>query len=42
VTHPVNRDRLKMLLDFSGSVNYRAYTTNPYRIHVEDILTSER
>jgi 8-oxo-dGTP diphosphatase len=41
VTHPVNRDRLKILLDFSGSINYRAYTTNPYRIHVEDTLTSE-
>jgi 8-oxo-dGTP diphosphatase len=42
VTHPVNRDRLKTLLDFSGSVVYRAYTSPPYRIHVEDNLTGDK
>jgi 8-oxo-dGTP diphosphatase len=39
VTHPVNNDRLKTFLDFSGIVGYHAYTTNPYRIHVEELLT---
>lgn len=37
--HPVNHDRLKTLLGFSGSVAYRAYSSKPYRIHVEDLLT---
>lgn len=37
--HPVNHDRLKTLLSYSGAVIYRAYSSNPYRIHVEDLLT---
>ena len=39
VSHAVNRDRLLTLLNFSGSVVYQAYSTAPYRIHVEDRLT---
>jgi 8-oxo-dGTP diphosphatase len=35
VTHPVNRDRLGTLLDFKGTTLYRAYDTNPYRVHEE-------
>ncbi len=32
VTHPVNRDRLNLLLENRGEVAYRAYATDPYRI----------
>lgn len=32
VTHPVNRDRLKTLLDFTGEIRYRSYTANPYQL----------
>ncbi len=42
ITHPVNYDRLKTLLHFSGVVVYQAYSSNPYRIHVEDLLTGGR
>ncbi len=41
VIHPVNRDRLKVLLDFSGPVAYFAYSSSPYRLHVEDLLTGD-
>ena len=41
VSHAVNHDRLLTLLNFCGSVVYQAYTTNPYRIHVEDHLTGD-
>ena len=32
VSHPVNRDRLLTLLDFSGAVVFRSYTANPYQV----------
>jgi 8-oxo-dGTP diphosphatase len=35
VTHPVNSDRLRALLEFSGSVVYRSYSSSPYRIESE-------
>jgi len=38
VTHPVNHDRLKALLDFRGATLYRAYTQSPYRVQGEDAL----
>lgn len=34
VTHPVNHDRLRVLLDFEGITLYCAYDTNPYRVHI--------
>jgi len=39
VTHPVNRDRLQVLLDFDGRIVYRSYTPNPYQLDVETFLT---
>lgn len=33
VTHPVNRDRLGTLLDFSGSILYRSYSSQPMSPH---------
>ena len=36
VAHPVNRDRLGTLLAFDGTTLYRAYDTNPYRVHEEE------
>ncbi len=39
VTHPVNLDRVKTLLGFSGSVVYRAYTPKPYQVQVEATLS---
>lgn len=38
VSHPVNRDRLKTLLDFSGEIIYRAYTPKPYEVRDETLL----
>jgi 8-oxo-dGTP diphosphatase len=38
VTQPVNRDRLRTLLDFSGTILYLAYTPDPYQVHGEGIL----
>lgn len=38
VTHPVNRDRLTTLLNFAGTILYRAYTPHPYQVHGEEIL----
>ncbi|MCY3741562.1 MAG: NUDIX hydrolase [Candidatus Poribacteria bacterium] len=32
VSHPVIYDRMKDMLDFSGRVIYRVYTTEPYQI----------
>lgn len=32
VTHPVNRERLTLLLDHHGELAYRAYTTAPYQV----------
>ena len=32
ISHPVIYDRMKDMLDFSGRVIYRVYTTDPYRI----------
>ncbi len=40
VTHPVNHDRLRTLLDFSGTIFYRSYTPDPYQVHGEEILAS--
>lgn len=38
VTHTVNQDRLRTLLDFSGSILYRSYTPDPYQVHEEQTL----
>lgn len=38
VTHPVNRDRLEALLNYSGEIGYRSYTTSPYRMHTETFI----
>ena len=32
VSHPVNRDRLQALFDYSGAVVFRSYTANPYQV----------
>lgn len=32
ISHPVIYDRIKDMLDFSGRVIYRVYTTDPYQI----------
>lgn len=32
VTHPVNRERLATLLQFSGQILYRAYTVGPFEL----------
>jgi 8-oxo-dGTP diphosphatase len=32
VSHPVNRDRLLTLLNYSGAVVFRSYTANPYQV----------
>jgi 8-oxo-dGTP diphosphatase len=37
ISHPVNRERLRGMLDFSGTVIYRAYFSSPYRIEFETI-----
>lgn len=39
VPHPVNRDRLRALMEFSGSAVYRSYTSDPYAVKSETILT---
>lgn len=39
VTHPVNRDRLQVLLDFDGRIIYRAYTPSPYRVKNEAVIS---
>lgn len=41
ITHPVNHDRLKTLLNFSGTTVYRAYTPNPYQVQAEALLGSD-
>jgi len=38
ITHPVNRDRLRTLLGFSGTILYRAYTPSPYQVREEEII----
>jgi 8-oxo-dGTP diphosphatase len=35
VTHPVNRDRLRVLLDFAGAIIYRSYLAKPYQVVAE-------
>lgn len=35
VSHPVNRDRLRTLIEFSGSIVYRSYSSSPYSIESE-------
>ena len=32
ISHPVIYDRMKDMLDFSGRVIYRVYTTDPYQV----------
>ncbi len=32
VTHPVNRDRIKALLEHDGGLQLRSYATGPYRL----------
>lgn len=32
VQHPVNRDRIKSLLEHEGTVQMRSYATGPYRV----------
>ncbi|HTY20057.1 MAG TPA: NUDIX hydrolase [Geobacteraceae bacterium] len=38
VSHPVNRDRLRAMLDFTGTPIYGAYSSSPYRMEFETIL----
>lgn len=38
VSHPVNRDRLQNLIEFSGTVLYRSYSSDPYTIESETVL----
>jgi 8-oxo-dGTP diphosphatase len=39
VTHPVNLERLRTLLTFSGNVVYRSYACGPYRVLGETLLS---
>ena len=32
VSHPVNGDRIRSVLDFSGEPSFHAYSTGPYRV----------
>lgn len=36
IAHPVNRDRLAVLLGYSGEVRFHSYTTDPYRLHAAE------
>ena len=38
ITHPAIRDRMQDLLEFSGRVIYRVYTTDPYLVHEQYYL----
>ncbi len=38
ISHPVIHDRIKDMLDFSGRVIYRVYTTEPYQIFQQYFL----
>lgn len=38
VTHPVNRERLTTLLQFSGQILYRAYTLGPFALTEQTTL----
>ncbi|MBE0597078.1 MAG: NUDIX hydrolase [Desulfuromonadales bacterium] len=38
VENPVNRDRLRGLLDYAGKVVYCSYRTQPYTLHLKTIL----
>ena len=38
ILHPVIYDRMKDMLDFSGRVIYRVYTTDPYQVCEECFL----
>ena len=35
VTSQLIYDRIKDMLEFDGTIQYRAYTKNPYQVHVE-------
>jgi 8-oxo-dGTP diphosphatase len=37
ISHPVNKDRLRGMLGFSGTIIYRAYFSSPYGIEFETI-----
>lgn len=32
VSHPVNRDRIKALLEWNDTLQFRSYATSPYRV----------
>jgi 8-oxo-dGTP diphosphatase len=38
VTHPITHDRLVTLLNYTGTIAYRSYTTGPYRLLAEGTL----
>lgn len=38
IIHPVNSDRLRTLLAYSGKTVYRSYTSSPFRITAEGVL----
>ena len=38
ISNPAIHDRMKDMLDFSGRVIYRVYTTAPYQIHAQHFL----
>lgn len=38
ITNPAVSDRMKDMVDFSGQVIYRVYTTNPYQIYQQCYL----
>lgn len=38
ITNPAVSDRMKDMIDFSGRIIYRVYTTNPYQIYQQCYL----
>ena len=38
VSNKVMKERLQVLLDFAGTINYRSYTLKPYQILVESSI----
>jgi hypothetical protein len=38
VSNKVMKDRLQMLLNFDGTINYRSYTLKPYQVLTEVAL----
>jgi 8-oxo-dGTP diphosphatase len=39
VTHPAIYDRIKDMLEYSGKVVYRVYSTDPYQVYEKRFLT---